>query len=86
MQLRASFPFFWSQTPSSLTPKPDIIIDKSKDPRCLCTMKHFARLFEKYSRNIICLNLTKKNNHRERPLSEEYDYFVHRLLNKAMPP
>jgi len=49
-------------------------------------MKHFARLFEKYSRNIICLNLTKKNNHRERPLSEEYDYFVHRLLNKAMPP
>ena len=86
IQLRASFPFFWSQTPSSLTPKPPIIIDKAKDPRCYSTKKHFARLFQKYSRNIICLNLTKKHNERERPLSVEYDYFVNRNLNKSMPP
>jgi len=85
VQLRASFPFFWSQTPSSLTPKPDIIIDKVKDPRYLCTKKHFARLFSKYSRNIICLNLTKKNNLRESPLSREFDHFVNRVLNKNMP-
>ena len=45
VQLRASMPFFWSQTPSSLTPKPDIIIDKLKDQRQLATKKHFAQLF-----------------------------------------
>ena len=85
MQVRASIPFFWSQTPSSLTPKPDIIIDKVKDERAICTKKHFARLFQKYSRNIICLNLTKKHNNREGPLSQEYDYFVNKVLNKSMP-
>lgn len=28
VQLRASIPFFWSQTPSAVTPKPDIIVDR----------------------------------------------------------
>ena len=56
-----------------------------KDERCTATKKHFARLYRKYSRNIICLNLTKKRNNREGPLSQEYDYFVSRVLNKSMP-
>ena len=41
IQVRGSMPFFWSQTPSAVTPKPPIIIDKQKDPRNKCTKKHF---------------------------------------------
>jgi hypothetical protein len=69
IQIRSSIPFFWGQTASSFTDfTPDIVIDKLRDQKNLCTKRHFAKLFQKYSRNIICLNLTKKNN-REGPLS-----------------
>ena len=85
VQVRGSMPFFWSQTPSAVTPKPPIIIDKQKDSRNVATKKHFAMLFQKYSRNIVCLNLTKKKNEREGPLSREYDYFVNKVLNKDLP-
>ena len=78
-------PFFWSQTPSAVTPKPDIIIDKHRDEKSNSTKKHFAALFDKYSRNIICLNLTKRHNNREGPLSQEFEHFVNRVLNKNMP-
>ena len=78
-------PFFWSQTASSFTDfTPDIVIDKLRDTKNLCTKMHFAKLFQKYSRNIICLNLTKKNQ-REGPLSKEYEYFVNVVLNKDLP-
>ena len=78
-------PFFWSQTQTSFTDfQPDIVIDKIKDQKNLCTKRHFAKLFQKYSRNIICLNLTKQNA-REGPLSMEYEYFVNRILNKDLP-
>ena len=85
IQVRGSMPFFRSQTPSAVTPKPPIIIDKQKDPRNKCTKKHFAMLFQKYSRNIVCLNLTKKKNNREGPLAREYEYFVNKVLNKDLP-
>jgi len=28
VQIRGSIPFFWSQIPNALTPKPDIILEK----------------------------------------------------------
>ena len=31
------------------------------------------------------MNLTKKFNNRERPLSQDYEQFVMRVLNKGMP-
>jgi hypothetical protein len=50
------------------------------------TRRHFARLFQKYSYPIYCLNLTKANKHREEVVASEYRNFVNHVLNKELPP
>ena len=85
VQIRGSIPFFWCQIPNPLTMRPDIIIEKQKDINAVSTRRHFARLFEKYSFPLICLNLTKANNVREETVASEYRIFVRNQLNKELP-
>ena len=76
VQVRGSMPFFWSQIPNPLLPKPDIIFDKTLNLNAVATRKHFSRCFEKYGFPLICLNLTKANNKREEVVAAEYRNFV----------
>ena len=85
VQIRGSIPFFWSQIPSAITVKPDIILDKSKDPNMISTRKHFGRLLQKYSHPLFCLNLTKRNNAREETVAREFRNFVTQDLKQEMP-
>ena len=85
VQVRGSIPFFWTQIPNPLRPKPDIVLDKNVDQNAVATRKHFARLFQKYSYPLYCLNLTKADNAREETVASEYRNFVNLSLNKELP-
>ena len=85
VQVRGSIPFFWSQIPNPLTVQPDIVFDKNIDPNAVATRKHFARLFQKYSYPIYCLNLTKANKQREETVASEYRSFINYTINKELP-
>jgi len=76
VQIRGSIPFFWSQVPNPFLPQPDIIFERQKDPKAIATRRHFARLFQKYSFPLYCLNLTKATNQREETVAREYRNFV----------
>lgn len=86
VQVRGSIPFFWSQVPNLHTPMPDIIFERQKDVNAISTRRHFARLFQKYSAPLYCLNLTKANNKREETVASEYRNFVKHVLNNELPP
>ena len=85
IQVRGSIPFFWTQIPNPLRPKPDIVLDKNVDQNAVATRKHFARMLQKYSFPLHCLNLTKANNAREETVAREYRNFVNLSLNKELP-
>ena len=85
VQVRGSIPFFWTQIPNPLRPKPDIVLDRNVDQNAVSTRKHFARLFQKYSSPICVLNLTKATNAREETVASEYRNFVNLSLNKELP-
>ena len=85
VQVRGSIPFFWSQIPNPLTVQPDIVFDKNIDTNAVATRKHFARIFQKYSYPIYCLNLTKANNAREETVASEYRSFINYTINKELP-
>lgn len=86
VQVRGSIPFFWTQMPNPLQPKPDIIFDKVLNEQAVATRKHFARCFEKYGNPLVCLNLTKAQNNREETIAAEYRNFVRQTLNNELPP
>ena len=85
VQVRGSIPFFWSQVPNPLKPKPDIVLDRNVDQNAVATRKHFARMFQKYSSPLFVLNLTKATNAREETVAREYRNFVNLSLNKELP-
>ena len=85
VQVRGSIPFFWTQIPNPLQPKPDIILNKTIDQNAVATRKHFARLFQKYSSPICVLNLTKATNAREETVAAEYRNFCNISLNSELP-
>ena len=76
VQVRGSIPFFWTQIPTPLDPKPEILFDRELNLKAVATRKHFARCFEKYGYPMICLNLTKATNKREETVAAEYRNFV----------
>ena len=69
-----------------MRPQPDIILERQKDVNALSTRRHFARLFQKYSSPLYCLNLTKANKQREEVIASEYRTFVKHVLNRELPP
>jgi len=56
---RGSVPLFWSHEKIGYQPKPKIIINETKDPNYLLSIKHFEGLFRRYGDNIHVLNLVK---------------------------
>lgn len=68
-----------------MTFKPDIILERHKDKNAVSTRRHFARMFQKYSFPLICLNLTKAKNAREETVAKEFRNFVKNVLNQEIP-
>lgn len=58
LQLRASIPIFWSQPGYKYRPPP--IVDRPKSESFPTFQKHFAELFEFYSKRVIVLNLVEQ--------------------------
>lgn len=54
--IRGSIPFFWGHTKIGFSIKPDIFINKQKDPKFHATNKHFDRLLKTYNGPVFVLN------------------------------
>ena len=75
VQVRGSVPLFWSQDPSPLIAKPEIVLSTS-DVDYKATKRHIADLFQRYSLPLIIFNLTKETDAREAMLSDEYKHVI----------
>ncbi|XP_057535660.1 phosphoinositide phosphatase SAC2-like [Amaranthus tricolor] len=82
VQVRGSIPLCWSQKPSMLNLKPDILLLEGNDSYA-STRLHFQSLCLRYGSPIVILNLIKtcKKKHREFVLHEEFSKAVASINN-----
>ena len=72
--------------PNLQNPKPDIVLHQDlTDPLYKAIKRHFAQLMSKFSYPIYVFNLTKKNNHREQIVANEYQKAVNEVINADLP-
>ncbi|KIY73266.1 hypothetical protein CYLTODRAFT_342711 [Cylindrobasidium torrendii FP15055 ss-10] len=85
VQYRGSIPIYWTQEPSSMTPKPMIEINVV-DPFYSAASKHFDDLFRRYGTPVMILNLIKKREpvRRESKLGDEFAQCIN-YLNQFLP-
>ncbi|XP_074288273.1 phosphoinositide phosphatase SAC2-like isoform X2 [Silene latifolia] len=84
VQNRGSIPLFWSQNPSLLNPKPDIIFSDEGSSSDEATELHFQNLRLRYGDPLIILNLTKVDEmHPESLLHNAFNNAVE-CINKDM--
>ena len=67
VQLRGSVPLFWSQEPSTLSPKPDVLLQRF-DPFYAATRAHFDSLAARYGHPVVVLSLIKAQEKRPREM------------------
>lgn len=67
VQVRGSIPLFWSQEMSTLSPKPDVLLQRF-DPFYAATRAHFRGLEERYGRPVVALSLIKTHEKRPREM------------------
>ncbi|GAX80914.1 hypothetical protein CEUSTIGMA_g8349.t1 [Chlamydomonas eustigma] len=85
VQLRGSIPLMWNQQPTSLSPKPDIILQQF-DPIYQVTQLHFSDLRARYGPTVVLLNLVKGREKRPREtiLRRELGTAIN-LINQILP-
>jgi hypothetical protein len=87
VQLRGSVPLHWSQESGTLSPRPEITINRF-DPFLQATRKHYERVSQRYGRPIVILSLIKgghERNARESVLNDAMTSAV-RDLNFSLEP
>ncbi|KAK3360019.1 SacI homology domain-containing protein [Lasiosphaeria hispida] len=81
VQIRGSFPLFFTQTPYSLKPTP--VLQHSPDANFAALKKHFDGLRERYG-SLQIVDLVEKHGV-EAPIGERYEETVQRLNQEASP-
>ncbi|KAK4223886.1 Phosphatidylinositide phosphatase SAC2 [Podospora fimiseda] len=81
VQIRGSFPLFFSQSPYSLKPVP--VLQHSPDSNYAALKKHFEGLKQKYG-SVQIVNLVEKHGV-EAPIAELYEKSIERLNEEAGP-
>lgn len=82
VQIRGSFPMFFSQSPYSLKPAP--VLQHSPDTNYAALKKHFEWLRQKYGL-IQCVNLVEKHGV-EAPIGQRYEENIKRLNEEESKP
>lgn len=85
VQLRGSVPLYWSQQLTTLSPKPEVVLQHF-DPLYQVTGRHFDDLRCRYGSPVVALNLlktTERKKLREALLSNEMSAAI-RLLNEQV--
>ncbi|KAK3491381.1 SacI homology domain-containing protein [Neurospora crassa] len=82
VQIRGSFPLFFSQSPYSLKPAP--VLQHSPDTNYAALRKHFEWLRQKYGL-VQCVNLVEKHGV-EAPIGQRYEENIKRLNEEESRP